>query len=411
VFVKRLDYRWLVVLAGTVTIFSCSLGVYSFGVFLRPLTLEFGWDRGALSLALSIAHVASGILGIVAGRLSDRYGPRLLVSFSGIMLGTGFLLMTQVSSLGQAYVFWGLCIGSAIGFAVVPVISTIPGWFVRRRGIAVAIAISGFGLGAITAPILAQLLISTCGWRTSFLVLGVIGWATVIPLAQFIRRSPSHTNPKPDMVYGDAKTRSIEDSDQVVSFTQTVRTLPFWVFGAIYFLWLACEQAIVVHIIPHATDSGITDLVAAGILSVMAGVSIVGRLSMGFLSDRLGSLRALSLCLLLATIALWWLLFIQGVSSFYIWAVLFGFTFGGMVPLQMLVPMDLFGTKSLGAILGVLVFMSTVGASCGPLLAGYTYDLTGRYYAAFVTLAAVCMIATLLGLILWRYKAKQMQRQ
>ena len=403
---KRIQYGWVIVLVGAGILAACSLGSFTFGVFLRPLAVEFGWERGALSLAPSIASIVTGFSSIVTGKLCDKYGPRILVTFSGIMMGAGFMLMSQIGSLIQVYIIWGLCIGLAIGCSVVPIISTIPRWFVHNRSIAVGIVTAGFGLGAMVSPILAQALISASGLETSFLILAVVAWAFIIPLAQFIRQSPDRVDQR---IYGELedmedKTK-IWDYDKGLTLLRTLRTTPFWIFGAINFLWFFCLQGIVIHIIPRANDIGITDMVAASILSTMSAISVFGRLSIGFVSNVLGVRRSLSLCLLLGTLALWWLLFAQEIWALYIWAIFFGLAYGGLMPLVTLVPSELFGVKSLGVIIGIFLFFQTIGGAGGPPVAGYIFDTTGSYHLAFITIAAGCTIAAILGLFLLRYKA------
>jgi sugar phosphate permease len=282
--------------------------------------------------------------------------------------------------------------------------STIPRWFNQRKGLAVGIVVAGFGVGALVTPLLTQTLISSYGWRTSFLILGVISWAVIIPLSQLVRRGPAQMNGESIEPCEEAADGMEACYDNEHSLGQAMKTLPFWIYAASHLLWAICNQAIVVHIIPLAIDSGISDMSAAGILSFMIGVSLLGRVSVGLVSDRLGSRRALGLCLLLVMLALWWLLFAQEIWAFLIWAIAFGLADGGKVTSETLVPLDLFGAKSLGVILGVLMFCGTIGGAVGPPLAGYIFDMTSSYDVALMTLAAVATVAAVLGLVLLRYK-------
>ncbi len=408
---KRIHYGWVIALAGAGIQSAQALSIYTFGVFLRPLTLEFGWERGALSLASSLAGAEMGFLAIVTGKLSDRYGPRILVTFGGVMLGAGFLLMPQVSSLVHVYIFWGLCTGLAASCFVVPIISTIPRWFVRKRGIAISIPAIGFGLGAIISPLLAQLLISAYGWQKSFLIFGLVAWVIILPLSQFMRKSPAQMGLRPYGECENTEDKKPEGSDKGLSLSGALRTVPFWVIGAIQFFWFFCLQVIVVHITPHAVDSGIPEIAAASILSFMAGSSVIGRFSMGLISDRVGSRRALSLCLVLSTLALVWLLFAKEMWAFYLFATAFGLAYGGIIPLLTVLPSELFGVKSLGVILGALMLYSAIGSAGGAPLAGYIFDTTGSYHRALLILVMFCTITAVLGLVLLRYKVKEAQRQ
>jgi MFS family permease len=404
---RRFHYGWIIAFVSAGIMATCSLSVYTFGVFLKPLETDFGWDRGPLSLAPSIAYMLSGLLAIAAGRLSDRYGPRILVTFGGAMMGAGFMLMGQISTLRDAYIFWGLFMGLAFGCFISPLVSTIPRWFVQKRGIAVSIQTTGFGLGAVISPLLAQTLISAYNWQTAFRILGVVSWAVIIPLAQLIRKSPADVGQQPYGEYGGAENQSMPAGSDGLSLAEAVRTASFWISGSIWFLWFFCLQAITVHIVPHATNSGITEIAAAGVLSTIAASSVVSRAAMGFMSDRIGANRAMALCLLLSTLAVGWLVFAQQIWAFYIFAIAFGLAYGGIIPLATLVPAELFGTRSLGAIIGALVFYSTFGGAAGAPAAGYVFDKTGSYHAGFPLLVIFSLVALLLGMILAKQLGKK----
>ncbi len=388
---------------------TCSLSVYTFGVFLKPLIENFQWDRGPLSLAPSIAYLVAGFLAIATGKLSDKYGPRILASLGGVLMGAGFVLMSRVSTLRDTYIFWGLFIGLAFGCFIAPLVSTIPRWFVQKRGIAVSILATGFGLGAIVSPLLAQMLISAHGWQKTFVILGVVAWAVIIPLAQFVRKSPAQMGLRPYGQLDDGQSEAIGVSMEGLSLGEAVRGASFWLYGAIGSLWFFCLQAIVVHIIPHATASGVTEIAAASILSIIAGCSVASRASMGFIADRLGARQALSLCLILSTLALAWLIFAHEMWAFYIFAIAFGLAYGGVIPLATLVPAELFGTKSLGMVIGALMLYSTIGGAGGAPFAGYVYDTTGSYRTVLPVLAAISVITVLLGVVLLKYRGKRRQ--
>lgn len=405
---KRLHYGWVMVLIATCVLATHALVIYTFGVFLRPLTIEFNWDRGALSGAFSMYMLLGGILAIFTGRLSDKYGPRILVTINGLLAGTGFLLMSQINSLWQVYLIWGLFIGISASCCFVPLVSTIPRWFAKKTGIAVGITVAGFGLGAIVSPPLAQWLISAYDWQQAFIILGLITFIIVIPLAQFMKHSPQQIGLKP---YGENGTmeykQSVALATEGLSFTQAIKTGRFWVFGVINFCGFLCVQVIIVHIVPYAVDIGIPAIVAAGILSIIAGSSAIGRFSVGFISDRVGGRLALSACLTLVTLSLIWLLFTKEIWSFYVFAAVFGFAYGGMVPLLIVVTAELFGLISLGIVLGSVILCVTVGGALGPILAGCIFDITGSYSLALLICIILGTLAIILSSILLRYKTRK----
>jgi len=404
---KRLHYGWVVALVGACILVANALLVYTFGVFLTPLTLEFGWERGALSGAFSLTVLIVGGLGILAGGLSDKYGARIVVTLGGLFLGTGFSLMSQINSLWQVYLILGLFVGVGGSFSFVPVLATIPRWFAKRVGTAMGITMAGFGLGGVISPVLAQWLISSYGWRQSFIILGLITFIIVIPLAQLIKYSPQRIGLKPYGEGGTAEDRQpLASATEELSFIQAIKTSRFWIFGLILFCFFYCEESIIVHIVPHAGDIEITAIIAASILSFIAGISIIGRLGIGFISDRIGSRLALTACLSLITVALIWLLFVGEIWMFYVFAVVFGLAYGGFVSLLTVVAAELFGLKSLGTMLGGLFFVGLIGGAIGAPLSGSIFDITGSYRIAFLICVVICTVAVILSLVLLRYKGK-----
>ncbi len=402
---KHLDYGWVIVILAIFILAAHALAFYTFGIFLRPLTMEFNWDRGALSGAWSMAMLVSGGLAILAGRLSDKYGPRSLLTINGLLTGIGFLLMSQVSSLWQVYIIWGLIIGVGGSCCFVPITSTIPRWFAKRRGIAMGITVTGFGLGGMISPTLAQWLISAYGWQQAYIILGLITFIIIIPLAQFMKHSPQRIGLKP---YGESGAiedkQSLASAAEGLSFKQAIKTGRFWLFGLILFCSFFAIMVVIVHIAPYAVDIGISAIVAASILSIIPATSVIGRFSTGFICDRVGARRALTACLVMLTLALIWLLFAKEIWMLYAFAVVFGVAYGGIVPLEMLIPAELFGLSSLGMIVGGVMFCCTIGGALGAPLAGSIFDVTGSYHLAFLICVIIGALAIILSLILLKAK-------
>ena len=402
---KHLHYGWVMVIIAIFVLAAYATAVYTFGIFLIPLTTEFNWDRGALSGAYSLKFLLGGLLAILTGRISDRYGPRPLVTTAALTAGMGFLLMSQVTSLWQVYVNWGLFFGVTASCCFVPLTSTIPRWFAKKRGIAIGITVAGFGLGSMIWPPLAQWLISSYGWRQAFKILGLITFIIIFPLAQFMKHSPQRIGLRP---YGESG--SVEDKQSLAStaegfsFIQAIKTGRFWFFGSIMFCFFFCLQVIMVHIAPYAVDIGISAIVAASILSMVPATSVIGRFSMGFICDKVGLRRPLVACLVTATLALIWLLFAKEIWMFYVFAAIFGVAYGGIISLQPLVPAELFGLSSLGIVFGSLMFISLIGGALGAPLAGSIFDVTGGYTLAFLICVIVGVLAVILSLILLKAK-------
>ncbi len=404
---KRLHYSWVMVAISIGVLVIIGIQFYCFGVFFKHLTAEFGWDRGALSVGYSLMVLVAGPFGMVAGGLSDKYGPRLLVTIGGLFTGVGFLLTALITSLWQLYLIWGILIGIGSVLCLLPVMAIVPRWFTKKRGIVMGLVMAGMGIGGVISPLLTQWLISAYDWRYAFVVLGLITIIIIIPIAQFMRHSPQRIGLKPygaDEIIEDKQSPSSAVGG--LSLSHAVRTSRFWLWGLIQAGLFFCIGTIGVHIIPHATDIGIPEIMAASILSISAGVGIFGRLFIGFVSDRVGSRLTLSACLSLATLGLIWLLFAQEVWMFYLYAVIQGLSFASVVTLLPVLTAELFGVKSLGVTMGALIFVGIIGEAIGPTLTGFIFDITGSYRLAFLITVGVIAAAVILSLVLLRQKGK-----
>jgi len=320
-------------------------------------------------------------------------------------------VLSQISSLWHVYLVWGLLMSAAGSCAFIPITSTIPRWFTKKQGIAVGLTVTGFGLGGIIAPLLAQWLIDNYGWRQAYIALGLIVMIIVTPLAQFMRHTPQRIGLNP---YGENGTvegeKPVASAAEGYSFKQAIKTGRFWIFTLILTCFLFSIQVIMAHLAPHAADIGISATIAASIVSIFAATSLIGRNLVGFASDRIGARVALSACLVTLTLALTWLLFSREVWMFYLFGVLYGIAYGGIVPLQALITKELFGLKFLGMLLAALMFFSTIGGALGAPLAGYIFDVTGSYNSAFLICIILCALSIFLSLFLLRSKAVEAQR-
>jgi MFS family permease len=404
---KNIHYGWVIVIASAGILMTYGIMMYSFGIFLKPMTEELHWDRGTISWALSFTIILSGAAGVVCGRLSDKYGPRSIVTIGGILSALSFILTSRVTALWHLYLIWGLLMGTGSAFLFIPVMAVIPRWFTKRRGMAVGMAMAGSALGGVISPLLTTSLISASDWRFTYIILGLIVLILSVPLAQFIKRSPQQAGLQP---YGGEQITQ-EKHPQIpvqpeISMSQAIKTSQFWLFGIVQLAFFFSMVTVMVHVVPHATDMKIPEVVAAGILSFVSAIGVVGRLGIGFVADRLGSRLTLTLCLSLITLATIWLIFVKEVWMFYLFAVVFGLANGGFLTLLPLVTAELFGLASLGVILGGLTFVGMIGEAIGAPLSGTIYDVTRSYTWAFIITSAISAVAAILSLTLMKYKRK-----
>jgi MFS family permease len=365
---------------------------YTFGVFFKPLSNEFGWTSAATSGAFSTYMVVGGFFTMIFSKLNDKFGPRVILTISGFFLGMGLILMSQASAIWHLYLFYGIFVSMGMSGAYFPLMSTLARWFVKKRGMMTGIATSGVGVGTMLMPPFASWLISGYSWNTSYTVMGIIGWVVFITAAQFLRRDPARRQQRP-YGYNDVLLESPGAEVEGFSLRETVHTVQFWLFCLVYLLFGICSLAIMVHIVPHAIYLDISAMEAATILTVIGGLGIVGRVVMGSAGDRIGSRMVIVMGLVLTTAALAWLLIADEMWMFYLFAAVFGFSYSGVVILESPLVAELFGLKSHGAILGIIGFVSIIGGAIGSLLAGWLFDITESYNLAFLIFIMISFVS------------------
>ena len=387
-------YGYIIVIASFLTVAFSGGTWLNFGVFFTPLSTEFGWTRAMTSSAHSVTVVVFGLLGIVAGRLGDRFGPKVVLIAGGFLMGAGYILMSQTNAIWQLYLFYGVMVGIGLSPTFVIPMSTTARWFVKRRGMVTGIVLAGAGLLKTTSPPVVSWLISSYGWRISYIIFGIVTLVFLIGSALLMKRDPSKVGLLP---YGtsEVKEGSPTSGDKGFSLGQAVRTRQFWILFVVLLGFGLYLQIIMVHIVPHAIDLGVSPAIAAGILAAYGGMSTGGMLVGGSISDKIGTKLTLITLLALALVASLLLLVAKSSWMLYLFAVIYGFAQGGLLVLASLIVAELFGLSSHGAILGSVFLAQTIGGSVGAYLAGYIFDVTGNYQLAW----PICSVLTVVGLI------------
>jgi len=389
----RFFYGYVVVMAGFLILVVMYGTLYAFGVFLGPVLREFGWTRATTSGAYSLCFLLSGAVAVAAGRLSDRFGPRAVMSCSGLLLGLGYFLMARMSSVWELYLFYGTIVGVGMAGGIAPTLSTVARWFVSRRGMMTGMTVAGTAMGTLITPGIASQLVSVYDWRTSLTAIGVGVFILIVGLAQLLVRDPRRMGLLPDGVKSPPAAGS-NGPAAGPSLRQVVWTGSFWMLLAIYLCIGLCIQIVIVHVTIHAVGLGFSPGRGASILSMVGVGSFLGRIVGGGVSDRFGNKHTMIGALVLMGGGFIWLWVARELWRLYLFALVFGFTYGEILCMMSLYPAELFGLKSQGAILGMVVFASTVGGSIGPVVAGRIFDITGSYDWAFM----ICTVATMIGL-------------
>lgn len=402
---SRFFYGYIIIIASFLILFIVGGTIISFGVFLKPVLNEFGWSRAVFSGANSLNLVLGGIFGILAGRIGDRFGPRLAVTIGGLFMALGFLLMSQVQTVWQIYFFYGFLLSIGTGFIPIPVLSLLARWFIQGRGLATGIAMSGVGVGIVIVPPLADLCITTYSWQTCYMVFGFSSLILIIALARLLKKAPGHTQ---ETGKGKtAKTDSPNLQSQGHSLRGAMGTLTFWMIIVIGFLFFYSAQSIMVHIAAHATDIGYSSVAAATILSVIGFINIAGTVGGGVLADKISTRKTLTILFALATLSYIGFRFSGELWMLYLCAAVFGLSYGGFTAIQSPLMADFFGLKNLGVIFSFFMLAQNIGGGAGSLLAGSIYDKTGNYEWAFNLCALLSAASLVLSLLLSAHRKRR----
>ncbi len=387
-------YGYFVIAASFIMMVGIWSAYYAFGIFFKPLLNEFGWTRAMTSGAFSLATLTSGFLAIAMGGLTDRFGPRPVMTLCGLFLGLGYFLMSSISAIWHFYLFFGVLVGIGMSGSFVPIMSTVPRWFVAKRNVMIGIVASGIGCGGFVGPPAANWMISRYGWRMSYIILSGIVTLFVVLSAQAVKRDPAQLGQQP---HGGKIEDALQSNSQHedLSLRKAVFTGLFWLIFGNMFCFGVCVFSIMVHISPHGIEMGLSPSKAANVLALVGGFGVAGKIILGRLGDVIGSRRTLILGFFLMTSSLIFLVFAKSSLALFIFACVFGFAFGGCTVSHAPLIASLFGLHSLGMFLGVLNFGFSSGGAVGPLFTGLMFDAFSDYRFAF----AVCTIFSLAGLM------------
>jgi MFS family permease len=390
----RIFHGWLVVAAAFAVTFVGFGCAYTFSAFVESLQRDFGASRGSVSLVFSLAGFLYFGLGVVSGPLADRYGSRRFAVAGMILTGVGLAAASAARNLFEVYAAYGLGVGLGVGCAYVPAIGAVQRWFVRRRGFASGIAVSGIGVGTLVMPPLASLLIETLGWRGAYLTLGALAAIVGGGMALLIENDPRNRGLGPD---GDPPQSAAQPiAAQGTSVREAIGSRRFI---SLYAACLICAFGVFVpfvHLVPYATDHGVAPGSAVLLLGVIGIGSTAGRFFLGGLADRMGRERSLLLMFagMAGALAIW--VISTGVWSLAAFAFVYGVFYGGWVAVLPAVVMDYFGGRNVSGLIGILYTSVAFGTLIGPSAAGFAFDLSHSYTVPILASAAVNIVAAII---------------
>ena len=379
----RLSYGWLIV-AVAVVIVGLGVGaLFSLAVFLKPMQESMHWSRGGISGVALWMWVAYGTGSLMWALLADRWGARRVVVAGGLLLGLGLVVSSRISELWQLYVWFGGLVGVAAGAFYAPLTTTATRWFTGNRGLAVALVSAGTGLGTFVVAPLTRWLTSAYDWRMAMLILGDLTWLVIVPLGLLVR---------------DAPASAVGGAEPSTPLRAIARSPQFWLIALTHFACCVAHSGPIFHMVTHAMDQGVPSMTAATILGVSGLSSLAGRVISGIAADRWGAKPTLITMLSLQAPAIALYLVSGGAAGFYALAILFGASYGGVMPMYALLTRDYFGARAMGTAYGAIFMLQAIGMGLGAYAGGFIYDNLGTYAWLFGLATAIAAAAILFAL-------------
>jgi sugar phosphate permease len=388
-------YGWWIVGGAVVThALEGGLGVYCFGVFMPHLLNDFGWGRGQLSLAVTISSIAGGLSGPFVGKWVDRHGPRGIMTLGALVAGTSFALLSLTPSIWYFYIFYLIFALGRAGAGMVPSNTMVANWFREKRGLAIGIVATGIGWGGVIVQPLAAWLILSFGWRSAYVALGVASVLILTPLIFLLMRRlrPEEMGLLPDgkISFEEARPNPLAEPAETGPSTPTwtlgtaARTWTFRLIWLGIFVFYFGQASIIFHGVALFQERGASPQLAANLMSLVAFVGILGKVSSGYVLDKIKARNFALLASFLHVATLTVFLTTTGVPVLWLFAVLFGLALGSLATLGPMSVAQSFGRASFGAIYGTVGLATTVGVGLGPAFFGLIFDTTGSYNPALM---------------------------
>ena len=393
---------WIVVLGFIVSAYGGATIWYGFTAFFDPLVKEFAWSYAAISLAASIRGAEFGLMEGAIGFLIDRVSIRRVMLGSLILVSAGWIILSRVNSLGMFYTSFFIISAGASGMSSVVFLTLLTRWFNKRLGLAIGIAMSGFGIGGLAVPGIVYLL-DIFGFRTVFFFFGVAAIIIGVIVIYFIRDWPRDVGSSPDgvsphsgeQISGHAKATALQDTSSRSNYTfkDAISTSAFWIItyvnvAAVFVLMTVCT-----HIMPHLEHLGYSRYTAGFVAMIIPAISICGRLVTGLLSDKMPYRPIMLIALLLQFAGIILFLYSNIFFLLIISVILQGIAYGSIIVIRPISLRRCYGITSIGAIMGVCMALTMIGNMTGPLIAGWIFDVRGSYNLAWYIAGILLLVS------------------
>jgi len=404
---SRLFYGWYVLAASFLILFLSSGARFTVGIAFKPLIAEFGWSRSAVSLAVFLNMAVYSLSVIATGKLYDRFGPKWVIIVSTIFVSSGYMLIALTQTLWHFLFLYGVVAALGLGGTTVPIFAALMSkWFEKRRGLTISLALSGNCLGQFALVPLFSTLITDYGWRASHLWIGLMMLVLNLGLTFLvIRGDPEDLGVVPYGRKEESRSPSlIDDADDTppvrdLGLRDAMRTSSFWLFVLFMFVCGSGDFLMTTHMIPMVTDFGIPAVTASNMLAWFGLLSLAGILVAGPASDLIGDKIPIALTFLLRVFAFLLVIAYQNLTSFYVFALIFGFSYLVTAPLTPTLVGRLYGFSHVGVLSGFITTVHHLGGGFAAWGGGVLFDMTGSYQAVLVIsaiLAAIAAVSTML---------------
>jgi MFS family permease len=384
-------YRWIVVAAGAVMGCIALGAMFSLPVLLRPITASTGWSTTGVSAAMTVGFLAMAVGSAAWGALSDRIGARWTCLIGSLLLGAGLELASVAPSLTGFQFAFGLLVGLATSAMFAPIIACVTGWFLTQRSLAVSLVSAGFGVAPLTMSPWVARLASTHDWRQVLQIVAVLVVCVLVPVSFLVRRPPA-------LEHASAQGRDAATQEPAMPIGLLIRSPQFIVLVLTNFFCCATHSGPIIHTVSYAVTCGIPLTTAVTIYSVEGLAGLGGRIAFGLAGDRFGARRTLIAGLLMQAFFAASYYFATSLDVFYAVAVLFGFTYGGVMPLYAVLARENFPLRMMGTIIGGTAMAGSLGMATGPVLGGWLYDTFGSYGSLYLVSWGFGIIAVMMAM-------------
>lgn len=401
-------YGWYILAACFFLLFFQAGARFSFGLMFKPMMLQLGWDRASISLVFFLNMIFFALTLSIAGKLYDRWGPKWVILVSTLFLSVGYGSISTISTLWEFHLYYGVLAAIGMGGASVPLIAALMSkWFENNRGLVISLALSGNCVGQfVLVPVFSDLVLEF-GWRISCIIIALCIFVVNTSLALFVIKSePSNLGPKKCSRQNPAGNQSINDptvsirGKRDLNLKEAMKTASFWLYLMAMFVCGSGDFLVTAHLVPMVTDFNISPSIAANMLAWFGLLSMGGILIAGPVSDRIGNKIPIALSFALRLVLFILIISHQSLYSFYIFAVMFGFTFLITAPLTTTLVGKLYGFSHIGLISGFITMIHHMGGGLWAYIGGWSFDMSGSYKWSFIASAVMACIALICTLMI-----------